>query len=506
MKEIKRIFCLVLVLALLCATPLAPRAHGENLTTANVSGYPALGFHGGFHELIINENTPAADFVFMIEWIGDLLAARLDDLLACLMALDFDGAVDVLKEIMWEWFGPIRMDENGDSRTEGITRDGPFWLPEYDGWPGFDTDWRLSPIENAEKLHEYLEYACDRYGVEKFNLRPISGTVPIVLAYLDAHGYDRIASICINITTHNGSTVFGELFTRRMVLDMEALAKMQAFDELGMDLSALSPILRALFEPGILSVLERFLRLAAGRIIDRVYDEIIIPLVSMTPGFWTYVPLKDYEAAKKALLGCNPNTNLVEKLDAWHDVALRADDIIREAAEHVKVGVWAGYGSPLPPLGKSNGTNSDFVVDTKYASLGATCAPLDLPFLPGYRQKAHRDHSHISPDRMIDASTCLLPDQTWFARNKPHGWEDSYSGWHEWFLETDNPTVFENERYPQFMDAVQSDESDSGYEYFPIAKLSDSETLLLMLKTVGLHLLKIWRWLLVLPLFWVDWV
>ncbi|MCL2299835.1 MAG: hypothetical protein FWC27_06785, partial [Firmicutes bacterium] len=101
------------------------------------------------------------------------------------------------------------------------------------------------------------------------------------------------------------------------------------------------------------------------------------------------------------------------------------------------------------------------------------------------------------------------------ALNKMHGSELSYSGWYEWFLETDEPTVSGNERYPQFMEATlchgygYDEEWDyewewTYYEYTPLES-SDGDTLLMVLKTIGLHLLKIWRWLLVLPLFWVDW-
>ena len=505
--QLKRFFGLVLVLALLCAVPLAPRAHGANLTTADVSEYPELIFRGGFHELCINENTPEVQEVFSSLWIGDLLNSRMDDLLGCLKTLDFDRVIDILKDIMWEWFGPIRMDENGDSFNPGITCDKAYWLPEYEGKPRFESDWRLSPIDNAHRLHRYLEYASDRYGAEKFNLKPISGSVPLLLTYLDIYGYDRVASINIDLTTHNGTTLFGELFTRRLKLDEEALSKLKNVEGiLSFDLSAVSSVLRLLFEPGVMGIVERFLKLAAGRIIDRTYDEILVPLLSTMPGFWTYVPLKDYETAKKAMLGSNPNANLEKKLDAWHDVALRADDIIREAAQRVKVGVWAGYGTPLAPLGKTDGATGDFLVDTKYASLGATCAPLSLPFLPGYRQKnACGGHRHISPDRMIDASTCVLPDQTWFALNNPHSAMYSYSGWYEWFLVTDNPTVFGNERYPQFMERVvfYGEEGGAWAEYLPLVKTS-GETFLLILQSIGLHIMRIWRRLLLLPLFWVD--
>jgi len=504
MNLAKKILSIALVLALLCALPISVRAQSETLAAADVSEYPVIFFGGGFHLLYHNENTEEQKTVFDSLAVTDILMSKLDDALEAVKALDFDRVVDILKEAVWDWFGPIRMDINGDSVDPDITCDGPSWEPWYDGGPYLAFDWRLDPVENAERLNRYLDYACKRYGVEKFNFSAVSGSVPFLLSYLDIYGYDRVASIVLNAATHKGATTFGELATGRVAIDMEAVAKLQQLDMLGENLAFVQPLLRWLFEPGVLSVIEKFLKLAAKRVVARLYDEIIIPLVGTMPVIWTYIPLKDYETAKKNLLKGDPQyATLVEKLDRYHDIAVRADDILLETALRVKVAIWAGYGMAMIPLGMGTATQSDLMVDTKYASLGATCAPLGIPFFPWYKQKiTHGTHDHVSPDRLIDASTCLLPDQTWFVKNKPHNSESFYGGWYDWFLKTDKPSVYGNEDYPQFMECFPPENGEEFGIYLPLV-VEPENVLLAVLKTIGLWLLRIWRWLLLLPLFWI---
>jgi len=511
-QQMKRIICVVLVGALLCAMPLATNAQGEGLTAADVSMYPTIRLAGGFHWLYFDENDPEKkELAFNPEAVGEMLAPVLDGALEALKALDFDRIIDLLVEAFQDWFGPIRMDENGESVAPNLSAEFSNW----DDWTlyeanefEFSFDWRLSPVENAEKLHAYMEHlGTTRPGVEKYNFYAQSGSGPIMLAYLKLYdpALDHVASVVFDITMHNGTTMWGELAKRKLVIDTEAVGKMSAASLGGMELGfELQPLLRILYESGLLEIVERVLKLAANRIIDRVYDEILLPLVFTMPVFWNYVPRKDYEAAKKAMFRGDPKyAGLVAKLDDYHkNVMDHADEIILAAAKQVKVAVRAGYGMPMWPLGKGAGVQSDGTVDTAYASLGATCAPIGEPFSFWYTQKVDDGHNHISPDRCIDASACLLPEQTWFALNKPHGTEHQYGGWYTWFKSaTEKPTVFSREEYPQFVEMVGPGELYRA-AYEPLAVKQAPAEWIQVLTTIGLWILKIWRWLLRLPLFW----
>ena len=89
------------------------------------------------------------------------------------------------------------------------------------------------------------------------------------------------------------------------------------------------------FMPIVDGALEALKALDFDRIIDRIYDEILLPLVFTMPVLWNYVPQKDYEAAKKAMFSGKPEyAGLVEKLDDYHmNVMDHADEIILGASD-----------------------------------------------------------------------------------------------------------------------------------------------------------------------------
>ncbi|MCL1952479.1 MAG: hypothetical protein FWF60_06585, partial [Oscillospiraceae bacterium] len=71
-----------------------------------------------------------------------------------------------------------------------------------------------------------------------------------------------------------------------------------------------------------------------------------------------------------------------------------------------------------------------------------------------YKQKVADGHDHIDPARMIDASTCILPEQTWFQRDLHHTnfYSDDATAFMLWLLESDKLlNVRSDARYPQFM-------------------------------------------------------
>ena len=57
---------------------------------------------------------------------------------------------------------------------------------------------------------------------------------------------------------------------------------------------------------------------------------------------------------------------------------------------------------------------------------------------------------------MIDASTCMFPDTTWFIKNMPHvgcNRGSAFAGMLTWlFSQETMPTVFSNPEYPQFLE------------------------------------------------------
>jgi len=108
----------------------------------------------------------------------------------------------------------------------------------------------------------------------------------------------------------------------------------------------------------------------------------------------------------------------------------------------------------------------------------------------------------MSPDRYVDASTCLLPDVTWFAKDLPHTAQWDYSGWYGWWLETTDYTIWDSDDYPQYSQWIPKEDGEIA-DHFVTLEVTEP-VWLTHLKTIGLNLLRAWRWVMLTPLFWMD--
>ena len=224
------------------------------------------------------------------------------------------------------------------------------------------------------------------------------------------------------------------------------------------------------------------------------------------PFYWALVPASDYDAAKRFLFpdhsALAQHARLLEKTDYYNNIKKNCTAILEDAAADIKVGINCGYGFPLSSYSKDAYNTSDELVDTYYASIGATCAEVNRPFSRFFYKQADTSSgiNYISPDRYIDASTCLFPTRTWFNKDAPHVPDIRVDGWVDWFANAPKgkDTIRDNPNYPQWMKYV---------DFGKYAPLNFSETLwdilfgLFMSAVVSLG--KIWRFLFLLPLFWL---
>jgi hypothetical protein len=185
---------------------------------------------------------------------------------------------------------------------------------------------------------------------------------------------------------------------------------------------------------------------------DKFYDEFLIPVLGSMPGIWGFVPDEYYEQAKAVSLIGKDSPALIEKLDNYHyNVQCKADEILRSAVDSgVRIMIVAGYNMQRTPLVVSNKNDSDATVDTKYASVGATVAHLDKNTWCRLYSSSRLRAQHISQDGRIDASTCVLPENTCFIKNMLHSTiHDGMKELYNWFFYTDEYyDVFSSEQYP----------------------------------------------------------
>lgn len=343
----------------------------------------------------------------------------------------------------------------------------------------FNYDWRLDPMEHAKELRAYVERAKQETGHDKVNLVGSSMGGTIIASYLAQYGSGDIDNFTMLSSAFTGTTIVGDLFTGKIEFHKEALIRILK-EVAGQQ--AVNVLLDALDQAGIIDVLLPVLDELVAHLKDRVYDEVFQDTFVTMPGIWDLIALEDYEDAKAYLLDPEEDAQLIARIDAYHyGVQEKLPELFRAAMEQgTKINVVSHYNLQGVPLTPSYREQNDNVIDTKYTSGYATCALLDETLPEGYQQKntSCRDasHHHISGDRMIDASTCLLPEQTWFLKDLKHVgyiYDTQVMEFILWLCLSDSQrTVQEAGDYSQFMQVdpktgalslIQAEQPEAGY-------------------------------------------
>ncbi len=375
---------------------------------------------------------------------------------------DYDAFGDVLLDCVNKSFGMLAMDSEGNSQPNVTSEE---FHPEnadhgIDHSYYFGYDFREDPIENAKKLRAYIEEVKEITKHDTVRMRASSMGGVTTLAYLNLYGSDGIETIILQNCPLQGTAVAGELYNGKLYIDKDALVRYASGALPSMDSDVLAGILITVIDmldsAGVWAGLLDIADVIVANLKDRVFDEALIPIFATMPGIWSFVPDEYYESAKD-FMRLDPATHavLLERLDYYHyEVQSKAGELLTTAqANGTNIYIVAGYNMQRTPLVEAYMNNSDGTVDTEYASVGATCAYIGEQLPKDYKQAVPGKYNYISPDRVIDASTCALPEQTWFIKDMLHS--TCHDG-HDVFYRTlfsskKQLTVHDMEEYPQFM-------------------------------------------------------
>ena len=326
----------------------------------------------------------------------------------------------------------------------------------------FGYDWRESPIDCANDLDDFIKYVKARTGSSKVNVVAISQGSAVTLAYLAEFGGSDINNLVFASPAWQGTSLAGDTFTGNINLDIYAFENFLVGMSDGSATTHIMAVILSSFATSEEFTEEYFFFLqdAVNGMKPQIYDEIIVDMLAGMPGLWCLVPADYYDAAKEYLFPEGVDSNLLAKIDAYNEIQRNAKAIVEDAeADGMKFGIVCGYNRQLAPINENLNT-SDMVVDTKYASGGATCADYLAAFNDWnatYTQVKKDGHYHVSWDYKVDASTCMFPEQTWFIKNLQHVGYGNYEtdGTCDivmWLLSMDDQhTVFtDKENYPQF--------------------------------------------------------
>lgn len=447
-KTVKRIMSVILaVVMLLGCTSAALAAYGCNCGTSPlivVSGMAAW-------PLVQDEGTENEKQVFApdTESILKLVGEIAGPLALFAVNKDYNKLGDSLIPALKELLEPLACNADGSSKYNITTDIYPESMASYPEFANnteftanepavvreavekigadhvyyFNYDWRLDPMEHAKELRKYVEKAKEETGHDKVNLAGASMGGTIIASYLAMYGSDDIDNFTMLSSAFTGTTIVGNLFNGRLEINKEGLIRILK-EVVGVE--AVNILFDALDKAGVFDILVNFADSLFANLQDRIYDEVFQDTFITMPGIWDLIALEDYEDAKAYLLDPRTDAALIARIDNYHyNVQAKLPELLEEAMENgVKVNVVSHYNMQGVPITPSYNEQNDNVIDTKYTSGYAVCAYLDETLPEDYKQQntvcKDATHNHISADRIIDASTCLLPEQTWFLKNQKH--------------------------------------------------------------------------------------
>ncbi len=323
----------------------------------------------------------------------------------------------------------------------------------------YGLDWRVDPMVIADEIHEYVENMKERTGHKKVAIAGISMGGCIVSAYLAKYGYEDLSNITMLSSAFTGLELVGSLFCGEVVIDEQGLYNM--INE-SMGNSIVSDILSS---TGLLKKVLPFADELIEYEKDRIFSECLIPGFGYTTGIWTFLPESRYDEARQYMsMRMNDGTPeqakaFWEKIDNYHDnVSVKIKDILKNAKKDgVCVSVVSNYDSQMPPVSSASNLTGDQVIETVHTSGYATVAPYGQTLGSAYPR-----NEHLSFDRMIDASTCYFPDNTWFIKYQNH-------------VEFSNQGANDNSRFFAWIMVAPADADIHSKPEFPQFMTYDSE-------------------------------
>ena len=308
----------------------------------------------------------------------------------------------------------------------------------------------------AAGLHRYIEeIVLPQTGAEKVLLVPVSQGGTVLTQYLADYPEDvkYIEKIVAVIPAFDGAQILGDVMTDNVKIydvnyDHETVLPALLPGDTGYQVSlALRMALPS-------RVVEKLLRTAL--------EEVRQILVVNSTMMWALCPAADYAVAKETYLSDEAHAAVRAECDAY-DAARRAlpatlQQLQRDGMQIHIVSCY-GVGNIYPELFGSGNINSDELLTPASSGLGATFANMGETLGDDYVAKgtvcSDPAHNHLSPDGMIDASTCALPENTWFFKGVGHTYmnfrEDIKNFAAKLILE-DVPDIYSLPPYTQFND------------------------------------------------------
>lgn len=311
----------------------------------------------------------------------------------------------------------------------------------------FYYDWRLDPLTIADQFNDYIKAVKDVTGANKVALTGLCLGTNVIFAYIAKYGTDDIHGIAIDGSTVNGMDPLTDAVTGKIAIDGNAINRMlidcNVYDVADIDEFIIKTVDLAT-KSGLLGAVSDFTRSSLYEKLEKGVTSALARATVLTwPGYWAAVSADDYDTAIEYVFGEEGSklrteyAGLIEKLDNYNvTVRQRIPEILKTVKDaDVNLCIIAKYGCQMVPISESEHLVADQLASVKSASFGATTSTVYDTLSDEYiaKREAEGKGKYISPDKQIDASTCLYPDYTWFIKGNKHS---NWSAWETQLLYT----------------------------------------------------------------------
>lgn len=308
----------------------------------------------------------------------------------------------------------------------------------------FHYDWRMSPLDIAADLRQYISDVLRYTGAKKTQLFGLSFGGLIAGTYLSLYGTEaKVDNAVLSVPALRG-TKFA-----RMFIEGEVDLPVSAFVQMIECVLGTETDLQALFADADPKAIEK---IATGFLTE------IRTLPLDWCAFWSLVTPEDYTELKKIYLDKNKNAELIRKSDIIHYDIM--NNYKTNFAKARKAGTKISILCSATDISTAFGGDEigDILLEVKEVS-GAKVAKLGKHFPDGYKSAntscSNSRHNHVSPSMDIDASTAYLPENTWFVSGQYHGcyaFNEQTLGFVRTLMLADKEiNVRSNPGYPQFI-------------------------------------------------------
>ncbi len=428
--------------------------------------------------------------------INSIVDVIFPHLITGLLTGNYEGYYDAFYDAIKPLFDEATLDCNGEASNgtqldparqaeniESVKYDKKYWHGgKYDKNDyNFCYDWRLSPLETAEKLDEYIAQVMQVTGAKQISLVGLClGGVP-VMAYLNFYLNKLqenpeiepyIKNVMFDATVANDCTVFSDAFRGKIDVDVDAVQRFMdeyadpdenTFDGMEDTVPFLNELLFTTYEllretgvaDALIGEIEDFYEVIYAGLVPKI----AIASYANFPGYWGsvapeyYIEARDFVFADPELR--EEYKGFIEKIDRYYyEVSSRRDEIIAECQElGVHFGAISKYGHQAMPFTERQNELSDRLVTVESSSFGATACLVNQTLSDEYI--AERIElgfgEYISADKKVDLSTSIFKDTTWIIKNCDHdnwGHEEDIV---EAFCYSTGMTTKNDTTWPRFM-------------------------------------------------------